>query len=266
VDASTLARASSQNGVHWITDLTATDGRWNWQVVKFRVPPASLPTVARLQPAWYGHGEPTPAYPTTLYLWNRHTASWEQMQSLNGAGSDVWLSKQVTINSISNDFCLACHGAAPPPNVYFPTPLVNVSSSWASGDRHGASAGGGWSSSLRTPYVRGQDAIPCETCHDPHGNANLYHIQTSVNATTVSAPDNPSVKNLCLACHVGPVDTIHAQCISCHVGDGDEHGSPPSSFEGSWCLSCHSHGAAWGHYDPGCHGCGDPYWYGSPSF
>lgn len=164
--------------------------------------------------------------------------------------------------------CVSCHtgqgetvGSSTPPRLVGWTDAVN-------GDFHGARAstglGGG---TLAPPYVRGQPALPCRSCHASHTSENPFLIAAVVNGVTIPAGsfDRAGVgaQVLCEACHKNPA-ARHANCAACHGGDPAPAGRP--------CFTCHGHeglvqivvptggaGGNWDvHYDgSGCEHCHD---------
>ena len=129
--------------------------------------------------------------------------------------------------------CLACHsgngrllaGRTPPLLIAYSSPT---------GDFHGSRAGTGWGGTLKAPYVRGQAALPCVTCHDAHASTNAFLFAPKVNGVTVPASviDRAGVgaENLCASCHQGQ---RHQGCVDCH-------GVDPAPA-GNACFSCHGH-------------------------
>jgi hypothetical protein len=130
---------------------------------------------------------------------------------------------------------------------------VNIATAWSSttGDVHGAAAGTG-TGGLAPEYKRGNAAIPCGTCHDTHGNSNLYHLRNTINGRTgISATTNNAIGNACYACHTGDASAWHAECNGCHNQD---HWGGPVIASGAECASCHKHSKKWIH-PATCHGC-----------
>ena len=268
VAAATLDAADTDNSAYWQTDLASTDSVWNWQLMRFDLGTDALDELKALSIMWNGHGEPTAGYSTAVFIWNPGTGAWEELSRFV-SGTDRAVS--VERRALDDSFCLKCHDGTPPSGVVFPAATKNVGASWtgAAGDFHGGGSGGGLGSALAVPYVRGNSAIACGTCHEAHGNANVYHFPTWINGTSgISVPTTSSgAAQVCGSCHVSGggggalVDQYHAACLSCHNAEG--HG--PGSFVGSDCLSCHKHGTTWDHYanlDPAyynaeCH-CGVP--------
>jgi len=111
----------------------------------------------------------------------------------------------------------------------------------------------GFGGTLKPPYVRNQDALPCDTCHDPHSSGNAFLLAANVNGTPVPAGaiDRAGVgaQALCNACHEGD---RHAYCKSCHRAamitdlEGYTYFDPASPAvdpmpDGSACFFCHGH-------------------------
>lgn len=269
VGAATLDAADIDDAAYWRTDVAGVDGEWNWQVMRFDLGADALETLRALSVVWDGHGEPTAGYDTAVYIWNPSTHQWDELDRFV-SGSDRTVS--VERRALSDAYCLKCHDGTPPSGVVFPPATRNVGASWAgaSGDFHGGGAGGGLGSALLAPYGRGSAAIPCGTCHETHGSANVYHFPTWINGTAdISVPTQAGAGAavVCGSCHVSSgassyalVDQYHDGCVDCHRS---EHGQ--WTFVGTDCLSCHKHGGTWDHYantDPAyynaeCH-CGVP--------
>lgn len=265
----TLARASSVDATHWVTGLTTTDSEYNRQVFAFDVGADCTRTASEVSLAWTGHGEPTPGYETVpVYVWNNETSAWDKLVE-RVAVSDVTLA--TAVEAVPSSYCLECHDGAPPSGVVFPSGIVNVAAKWGTtptdADRHGAfagigkfSSGGGslYSSlgSLAPGLSRGYPAIGCVTCHDPHGNGNRYHLQTTVNGHTGLQIRETGSVEFCKSCHTGTVRQMHEPCaIECHYGEAGHYDDITYLLpnESSDCLACHRHGQGWGHY-PDCHG------------
>jgi len=260
VSAATLAKATAPNdGSYWITDLAARDGVTNWQLFTVQLGSSARTSTRDLNITWRGHGEPTPGYPTALYVWNTQTSSWDQLASQD-AGQDTTLAMK---RGATDTACLRCHSGTTPSGVTMPASVTNVGATWSnatSGDLHGDRAGTGWSGSLVAPYTRGFPAIRCETCHDPHGSANLFHIPETVNGKSgISVTSGSGLQALCGACHQGAVVDWHQACNDCHNDDyGTNHWGDSSYVTpgpSSDCSSCHRHGATFTHPDKNCHGC-----------
>jgi hypothetical protein len=90
---------------------------------------------------------------------------------------------------------------------------------------------------LRAPYTYGMDALPCVTCHDPHGSSNPYHLRESLNGFDTRFTSNgvswdnkdgyTNVTVFCRACHIYPPG--HS-----------------TAFFGGGCKPCHGHGGSRG--------------------
>ncbi len=246
-----LDLADSDDDVRWQTDEATSDGAWNWQLMKFDLAAQALGDAKELAILWNGHGEPTAGYPTALFVWNPGSSTWNEItRFVSGADRGASVERR----AVDSTFCLKCHDGAPPSGVVFPATMKNVGASWGAGtgDFHGGGSGTGLGTALAAPYIRGNSAIACGTCHEAHGTANVYHFPTWINGTSgISVPTaNAGAAQVCGSCHVSSggggtlVNQYHAACVSCHVGEG--HGW--ATFEGSDCLSCHKHGTTWNHY------------------
>jgi hypothetical protein len=150
-----------------------------------------------------------------------------------------------------------------PSGVTMPGVVPNMASLWAgspTANIHGDRAGGGVYalSPLKPPYSRGMPALACGTCHDSHGNGNLYHLATAVNGTTgIIVSNGNQAKALCAACHEGSATSWHESCnTQCHYGEADHYDSISyyTPGESSDCLSCHKHNGGFAHSGGGCHG------------
>ncbi len=224
---------------YWITDMGSADRSWNRQVAKFTLSPLQSASLRGVSVDWTGHGEPTAGYPTQLYLWNFKTADWEFKTSAS-AGTDMSFS--LGADPKDEQFCLKCHDGSAPSGVTVPSGVTNISANWgASGrDAHGD---------------RNNTAIACQTCHDAHGSASLYHVPAQVNGTPVATiTTSNQTKYLCVACHPGTAWNWHQGCNDCH-NDPEAHSSMPNIDDAQDCLACHGHGKAWAHPapGPGCH-------------
>jgi predicted CXXCH cytochrome family protein len=108
----------------------------------------------------------------------------------------------------------------------------------------------GFGGTLASPYVRGQGALGCKTCHDGHSSANAFLLTASVNGVAVppGAIDRAGVgaQALCNACHHGD---RHEVCKTCHratwTSDGEyswfEGPIVDPAPDGSACFYCHGH-------------------------
>jgi hypothetical protein len=238
----------TRDGAYLRTDLATSEGAVNWQVFRFdvTVPPSSA---RRVSLVWYGHGEPTAGHPTLVAWWSP-SGSWTTLRNaMTGTDTEVgtsWLPGNAT-------FCLRCHDNAPPLGVVMPSGVAAIASVWSTsgGDAHSARAGSG-SSYLRPGFVTGMD-LPCQACHDTHGNKNLYHLTPFPgDAVGVSVTTPNGMKAVCSGCHAGTVATWHGACIGCHSGWGhggsfidspEAGGAAGYPNESSNCLLCHNHGS-----------------------
>ncbi len=262
-EASDLDQVLTQNGTYWITDIAAAEGVYNWQLMRYSLPTTPSPAGVRsVRVAWTGHGEPTANHPTALYLWNFKTSRFDVLAS-GTYGTDTSVNS-VRDMSDGGASCLTCHDGSAPAGVKFPSAGKNIAGTWvtgASGDWHGprVGPGGGASTPLAAPYTYGQSAaIPCETCHDPHGSGSLYHVPAMVNGVpNVSVTSSTTVESLCAPCHTGTAyDWHYWTCNYCH-NDADAHEGEPTIQSGTDCLSCHGHGVTFTHPHERafCHGC-----------
>ncbi len=109
----------------------------------------------------------------------------------------------------------------------------------------------GFGGTLKAPYVRGQPAIPCATCHAGHASDNAFLFAPEVNGSALPARtitrNGVGAERLCDACHAGG---RHDRCKQCHTdnwycdGDGCWYAgtnyvdpAPP----GTGCFFCHGH-------------------------
>jgi predicted CXXCH cytochrome family protein len=145
--------------------------------------------------------------------------------------------------------CLGCHDGEGQALGGRTPPVLLGWTDTAAGDFHGARAGAGSGGTLKAPYGRGQDPVPCGACHDEHASANAFLIAASVNGTAIPAAaiDRAGVgaEVLCAACHEGE---RHGSCSGCHAVDPEPPGSP--------CFWCHGHEGIVRWYPPeACDGC-----------
>jgi predicted CXXCH cytochrome family protein len=108
----------------------------------------------------------------------------------------------------------------------------------------------GFGGTLRAPFARNQEALPCAACHDFHASTNDFLLAARVNDVAISPGtiDRAGVgaQALCNACHAGD---RHEVCRSCHkevwTSDGEYswfEGEPVDPApDGSACFSCHGH-------------------------
>ena len=251
ISSGDLAKTGAADADYWITDSATADREWNWQVARFRLNPADIGQMNDFQVSWRGHGEPTAGYGTRIAIWDPSSSSWVWLHTRTAQGTDVTLG--FIEGSTPASFCLKCHDGTPPSGVVLPSGITNVGATWGSGagaDLHGARASA--TANVQAPLARGM-SVPCVSCHDPHGNGNLYHVAESVNGRTgIAATSGNSMQQLCVACHSGSVNDWHAGCISCHNGwnhgdaavDSPETGTaanyPNASSD---CTLCHNHGS-----------------------
>ena len=253
VGAGRLASLTASDGTYLSTGLCGADRGWNWQVVKIGLTQAERARVSELRLLWQGYGEPTIGYTTKLMVFNAATGTWGSTVTRTSQGSPVSLT--VAKSAVPSTTCLACHDGSPPAGVVVPVGVTNVGATWA-GAYHGSVATGTGTGlgGLIGQYTRGQaPAVPCVTCHDPHGNANLYHFPTVVADTTVGAvPTGASAVALCSACHTRGPNEWHYTCTNCHYpgyyeGHPSYYNHGPSSWTGTDCLGCHGHGRVFDH-------------------
>jgi predicted CXXCH cytochrome family protein len=108
----------------------------------------------------------------------------------------------------------------------------------------------GFGGTLRAPFARSQEALPCAACHDFHASTNDFLLAARVNDVAIppGTIDRAGVgaQALCNACHAGD---RHEVCRSCHkevwTSDGEYswfEGEPVDPApDGSACFSCHGH-------------------------
>ena len=150
-----------------------------------------------------------------------------------------------------NVFCLKCHDGSMPLGLKGQAGISALSINWnaaSSGNTHGNSRGPGQESdilsfysadpgggSLRPPYSYGMGALPCTTCHDPHGSRLPYHLKQVVNGRDMTpvfssgwgyqeATEERVSAYFCGACHIYPPGhasyegSTTATCVPCHRG------------------------------------------------
>jgi decaheme cytochrome c component MtrC/MtrF-like protein/cytochrome c3-like protein len=154
-------------------------------------------------------------------------------------------------------FCLTCHDGTTPPGVTMPGNMVDMLTSHLGGDQHGNGDGSTGSNTSKGPLKRpwtdvdGDDpsqnyaALPCTTCHDQHGSANIFHLRTSINiagqdmmvgsaepgifdgvspSTTYTIPANGGSQTFlewgafCTFCHTMSAHTGVDEASSCNSG------------------------------------------------
>jgi hypothetical protein len=108
----------------------------------------------------------------------------------------------------------------------------------------------GFGGTLRAPYARNDEALPCAACHDFHASTNDFLLAARVNDVAIlpGTIDRAGVgaQALCNACHAGD---RHEVCRSCHkevwTSDGEYswfEGEPVDPApDGSACFYCHGH-------------------------
>jgi hypothetical protein len=239
-DASSVQKTASQDSQYWITDASTSDHGFNYQIARFHIDPATKPTLTSVGVSWYGHGDPTSGYPTSIYVWNFKTSKWDSIASLQSPLNGNSAGALARPTSIRQAECLRCHGVdAPPAGVTVPSGLVKVGASWVTGinETHG---GGG----TTAPY-------DCTVCHTPHVGGGTWKIASTINCVPVTTPTTSNqMKNVCAACHGTDVYANHATCNACHNDpDGvDWHGFIAPTYDGtSDCLACHGHGKQFVH-------------------
>ena len=240
----------------WTTDYYApnsNDGSYNYQLFKFVISdPKSKLTGIRLN--WKGYGEPTAGYNTTVSLWNFSTSTWDALYD-TVIGSEVGLNLQKYVDY--QPFCYKCHAGTVPSGVQLGPITRNISSSFPTDIHGGGASYDRAGTTIKAPYVRGNPALPCADCHDPHGSPNAYHLRENVNTQTwLSLPDmsvsgptdtskNAAILTYCQSCHNGTLDDFHADpCLNCHRTDSPDHGfyAPTASDFSRACTYCHYHG------------------------
>jgi hypothetical protein len=143
-------------------------------------------------------------------------------------------------------FCTKCHDGTMPAGLSGQS-VQSVGSSYMTSAVHGSAKGLGPESTifsgmmpsdsgggyLKAPYSYGMDALPCTTCHDPHGSRLPYHLKESLNGRDMgpwlstgwnseSISAGPGAGYFCGACHVFPAThaayaTSGGDCFnSCH--------------------------------------------------
>jgi hypothetical protein len=110
----------------------------------------------------------------------------------------------------------------------------------------------GYGGTLKAPWSRGQNAMPCTACHAGHASANSFLFAPVVNGTPIPAGaidrTGAGAEKLCEACHAGD---RHEKCRACHtdayycdsgqcwMDDAANHIDPAPA--GSACFFCHGH-------------------------
>lgn len=245
----------------WRTKLATADAAFNWQLTRFQFEPTEFQSAQGFEISWSGYAENSANHPVVTYLWNFDNEEWDRFDSRDaGGGRSI---RVVDTTDAEQSYCLRCHATPVSSAVSMPSDLTNMRVAWNT-DYHGAGAGAGYGGTLKDPYVRGQAALACDTCHEPaaHGSsANPYKLKTTVNGSAVSVTTGTEAVSLCSACHAGTTNDYHAVCITCHqdpAAAGVNYtyhttGQAPLDFTGRDCLECHKHGVTG--YSPGCHGC-----------
>ncbi|MDO8915856.1 MAG: cytochrome c3 family protein [Coriobacteriia bacterium] len=180
---------------------------------------------------------------TFLPIYTRHNASAQYQPRLRVVYQTGPATRQV-IDEIK--FCSKCHDGSTPAGVAGQS-MRSIGASYMTLAKHGGAkgvgpesgafnssmpddAGGGY---LKPPYSYGMDALPCTTCHDPHGSRLPYHLRETLNGRDMapllasgwnaeSISTGPGVGYFCGACHVFPAahaayETAGGACFnSCH--------------------------------------------------
>lgn len=249
IDSERLTYGTTSDNNHIRTDLSTSQGNWNWQVFKFDLGSNALAQLNGLNVVWEGHGEPTPDHPTAVLIWNPQTSQWVQIAQKMMPTDTV---TGAAYRSVPSAYCLKCHDGTPPEGVVLGT-ITNVGATWnlTTTDFHGGKSGTGKGGTLAPGYARGSE-VPCSTCHDTHGSASIYHFPTNVNDKSLPVITGTNTKELCTACHVGTLSAFHSGsgCNDCHGQDfSADHGYFCPSLESLVvnCLDCHKHGKSWTH-------------------
>lgn len=90
---------------------------------------------------------------------------------------------------------------------------------------------------LKAPYERDMDPLPCTDCHDAHGSKNIWHLKENINGTPISVTDKSSIGTVCSACHEDISNTHVQLCSGCHQDPIDYQ------IKVSMCFRCHAHDA-----------------------
>jgi predicted CXXCH cytochrome family protein len=180
---------------------------------------------------------------TSLPIYTRHNATAQYRPRLRVVYRTGPATRQV-IDDIT--FCSKCHDGSMPAGVTGQS-MRNIGASYMTGSKHGGLTGVGPESAafnhnmpvdrgggyLKPPYSYGMDALPCTTCHDPHGSRLPYHLRETLNGrdmgpllasgwTYEAISTGPGVGYFCGACHVFPTDhtayeTMGGACFNvCH--------------------------------------------------
>lgn len=182
---------------------------------------------------------------TSLPIYTRHNASLQYRPRLRIVYQTGPATRQVT-DDIT--FCSRCHDATMPTSIVGIT-LPSIGKTYMTSAVHGGAKGVGPESSpisgsmpvdsgggyLKAPYSYGMDALPCGTCHDPHGSRLPFHLRETLNGRDMTPllssgwgyeaiRTGPGVGYFCGACHVFPTEhkyyeTAGGYCFnSCHAG------------------------------------------------
>jgi predicted CXXCH cytochrome family protein len=180
---------------------------------------------------------------TSLPIYTRHNAAAQYRPRLRVVYRTGPATQKV-VDDIT--FCSKCHSAGIATGVTG-HPLRAVGASYGAISVHGGAKGLGPESAafgsyaaadngggyLKAPYSYGMDALPCTTCHDPHGSRLPYHLRETLNGRDMtpllasgwnyeSISAGAGMGYFCGACHVFPTvhahyETMGGDCFnSCH--------------------------------------------------
>jgi len=147
-------------------------------------------------------------------------------------------------------FCTTCHDDAFPTSAqtepFAPAPLgpglINVKEAFYWGtDSKADQMGDATSGASLDPamgYTVGEPALPCETCHDPHGSVNPFHLRTKV-----YSKDRSTFKEGLIVIKIaGGGYDFRYFCNACHDESNMGNGKNlPTNCTGG---NCHFHGGA----------------------
>jgi predicted CXXCH cytochrome family protein len=166
---------------------------------------------------------------TSLPIYTRHNDIAQYRPRLRVVYRTGPATRQV-IDDIT--FCSKCHDGSMPAGVTGQS-MRSIGASYMTASKHGGLKGMGPESGafnhnmpvdrgggyLKAPYSYGMDALPCTTCHDPHGSRLPYHLRETLNGRDMgpllasgwnyeSITTGPGVGYFCGACHVFPIDHV----------------------------------------------------------
>lgn len=248
------ANSAGVNGATWLessfgTNWTTVGGDYGTASVSNSSGMSALNVTTLVQSLYAGVNRGIGVLPTaadnSLPFYMREAANQQNRPKLRIVYQTGPATRQI-VDDIT--FCNKCHDGTMPLGLTGQS-MTNIAGMYPYSS-HGAAKGDGSESSafnfysadtggggLKAPYSYGMDALPCTTCHDPHGSRLPYHLKEVVNGRVMT----PLFPTGWTYADVEQGKSLGYFCGACHIFPSNHSGYETAI--GTACASgCHSHG------------------------